>query len=201
MPTTQPFESLDSWHPEYDALSQIELKDGRLKIVAGGGLSLWYRPMIQAPVEIAYTATVFPVGASGRCSDLNCFWMATDTRSPDDLFATKRSGAFGDYNLLRTYYASIGGNDNTTTRFRRYIGHAENRPLLPEHDLREKEFLLVPGEPNRIRIVSTLEGIRFERNGRVIFDVSDPEPYTTGHFAFRTLRSHIEVRDFSVRAI
>ena len=35
--------------------------------------------------------------------------MARDARSPDDLFATKRSGAFADYNPLRCYYVGLGG--------------------------------------------------------------------------------------------
>ena len=71
-------------------------------------------------------------GTHDRVSDLNCFWMATDSRSPDDLFATRRSGKFSDYDRLRTYYVGLGDNGNSTTRFRRYIGTQDLRPLLPD---------------------------------------------------------------------
>ena len=46
------------------------------------------------------------------------------------MFAQARSGAFADYNDLLTYYVGLGGNRNTTTRFRRYIGDPVLRPLL-----------------------------------------------------------------------
>ena len=71
-------------------------------------------------------------GKNDRVSDLNCFWMARDSRNPDDLFAVHRTGKFADYNQLLCYYVGVGGNTNTTTRFRRYIGDANTRPLLPQ---------------------------------------------------------------------
>jgi hypothetical protein len=129
---------------------------------------------------------------------VNCFWMARDARSPDDLFATHRGGKFSEYNLLRCYYVGLGGNDNTTTRFRRYIGDAELRPLLPEHDLRDPADLLQPNQPQRIRLVAAGSQIQFHRNGRKVFELSDPEPYTSGWFGLRTVRSHLIVRDFRV---
>ncbi|WPJ98226.1 DUF6250 domain-containing protein [Coraliomargarita algicola] len=71
------------------------------------------------------------VASPGRISDINMFWMARDPRSPNNLFDSShsRDGSFSSYNLLETYYASIGGNDNTTTRFRRYDGLG-NRPTV-----------------------------------------------------------------------
>ena len=72
---------------------------------------------------IQYEATVVSAGGpNDRVSDLNSFWMATDPRTPEDLFAHDRSGKFAEYNLLDMYYVGLGGNGNTTTRFRRYIG-------------------------------------------------------------------------------
>jgi len=35
-------------------------------------------------------------------------------------------------------------------------------------------------------------------NGRLVFDHRDPEPYTSGHFAFRTVTSHFRISDFTV---
>ena len=50
-------------------------------------------------------------------------------------FPRSAPARFAAYNDLKTYYVGLGGNRNTTTRFRRYIGDPETRPLLPEHDL------------------------------------------------------------------
>src|SRR3974390_1391351 len=93
-------------------------------------------------------------GPNDPVSGLPLFWMATDARSPGDLFATRRSGKFADYNRLRTYYVGQGGNGNATTRFRRYIGDATERPLLPEHDLRAPDVLLEPNAWQTVQLVA-----------------------------------------------
>jgi hypothetical protein len=148
---------------------------------------------------IEYEATVISAGGKNdRVSDLNCFWMATDARSPDDLFATHRSGKFEDYNPLRAYYVGLGGNGNTTTRFRRYIGDKELRPLLPEHDLRDKASLITPNLAQTIRLVACGKLIQFWRDDRRIFEMVDDAPYTRGHFGFRTTQNHMEIRGFRV---
>lgn len=130
-------------------------------------------------------------------SDVNCFWMASDPKAPDALPA-RRTGRFTDYDSLRTYYVGMGGNDNTTTRFRRYIGDG-TKPLLPEHDLRDKKFLLEPNRTYRLRIV-VREGGRTEfwRDDEAILSFTDPAPLTRGWFALRTVKSHLEIRDFRV---
>src|SRR5262249_35665300 len=134
---------LAQWTGELEKPGKVETHDGVLTIDVPAGCTLWFRPELNGGVMIEYEARMVQVGgANDRVSDLNAFWMATDSRSPDYLFRTKRSGKFSDYNQLRTYYVGQGGNSNTTTRFRRYIGDAEERPLLPEHDLRSAEFLL-----------------------------------------------------------
>ncbi len=137
-------------------------------------------------------------GPNDRVSDLNVFWMATDARLPGDLFATKRSGAFADYNRLRTYYVGQGGNSNSTTRFRRYIGEQDSRPLLPEHDLRTPEVLLKPNVPRAVQLVASGVVVQYYDDGKLLFDFRDPAPYTRGHFAFRTVTSHIRIRGFRV---
>ena len=145
-----------------------------------------------------YATMIQRGGPNDRVSDLNCFWMATDARSPKNLFATRRSGKFADYNQLRAYYVGQGGNANTTTRFRRYIGDPELRPLLPEHDLASADVLLQANMPQRIQIVAVDERVQYYNNGRLIFDFHDPEPYTRGRFGLRTTFSHVEVRGFKV---
>jgi hypothetical protein len=193
---------LAQWTAELEKPGKVEVHDSVLTVDVPAGCTLWFRPELSGGIMIEYEARmVHAGGANDRVSDLNAFWMATDSRTPDDLFATKRSGKFSDYNQLRTYYVGQGGNSNTTTRFRRYIGDAEERPLLPEHDLRSPEFLLRPNVWQKVRLVALGNRIQYYRDQRLIFDYRDSEPYTHGHCGFRTTASHVQLRRFRVYAI
>ena len=193
---------LGRWSSELERPGKVEAHGGILSIDVPAGSTLWFRPELREAVLIEYQARMIQAGGpNDRVSDLNAFWMASDSRSPDDLFATRRSGKFSDYNLLRTYYVGQGGNSNTTTRFRRYIGDAVERPLLPEHDLRSADVLLRPNAWQTVQLVALGNRIQYYRDGRRIFDYRDPEPYTRGHFGFRTTSSHVELRRFRVYRI
>jgi hypothetical protein len=190
---------LSRWTAELEKPGVVTAAAGKLTLDVPAGCTVWFRPELSGPVLIEYEATMIQAGgANDRVSDLNAFWMATDARSPGNLFATKRSGKFADYNQLRTYYVGQGGNGNTTTRFRRYIGDTELRPLLPEHDLHGPDVLLEPNVSQAVQLVAFGERIQYYRDGVRIFDFRDPEPYTRGRFAFRTTYSHIEIRNFRV---
>jgi hypothetical protein len=190
---------LSNWCTELESGGSVAVGGNQLNIDVPAGCTVWFRPMLSGPVMIEYEATeVSAGGANDRVSDLNCFWMARDSRSPDDLFATKRSGKFSDYDALRTYYVGQGGNGNTTTRFRRYIGEANNRPLLPEHDLRGGEDLLKPNLPQTIRLIANGSIVQYYRDGKRVFDFYDPQPYTSGWFALRTTKNRMAVRRFRV---
>lgn len=193
---------LTQWAVELEKPGIVDARGGVLQVDVPAGSTVWFRPELQGPVMIEYEARMIKAGGpNDRVSDLNAFWMATDTRSPQDLFARPRSGKFADYNQLRTYYVGQGGNSNTTTRFRRYIGDAQERPLLPEHDLRTPDVLLQPNTWQTVRLVALGNRIQYYRDGRLIFDFKDPEPYTRGHFGFRTTFSHVELRNFMVYRI
>ncbi len=193
---------LSRWTSELEKPGKVEAHDGVLTIDVPAGCTLWFRPELQGAVMIQYDARMVRAGGpNDRVSDLNAFWMATDARSPDDLFATRRSGKFSDYNQLRAYYVGQGGNSNTTTRFRRYIGDAVERPLLPEYDLRGAEVLLQPNVWQTVELVALGNRVQYYRDGRLIFDFADPAPYTRGHFGFRTTYSHVELRRFRVYRI
>ena len=190
------------WTAELEMSGRIEPHPGGLEIDVPAGCTLWFRPELEGPVLIQYEARMVQAGGpNDRVSDLNAFWMATDSRSPSDLFAAHRSGKFSDYNQLRAYYVGQGGNGNTTTRFRRYIGDVMDRPLLPEHDLRSQDVLLRPNVWQTVQLVALGRRIQYYRDGRLLFDFSDPAPYTRGHFGFRTTFSHVELRRFRVYRI
>ncbi len=201
MPPADDFRhGLANWVVEQQPGGSVTTENGRLVINDTGGCTVWLRRRLEAPVRITYTARV---SAAGRVSDLNCFWMAGDPARPDDLFAAGhgRDGKFAAYDSLRTYYVGCGGNNNTTTRFRRYDGTGA-RPLLPAHDLTAPEFLLQPDRAYHIALTVTAEGrVQFSRDGLVFFDWRDPEPLRNGWFGFRTVQSRIEISDFEVHAV
>ncbi|MFH8469361.1 DUF6250 domain-containing protein [Streptomyces sp. NPDC017991] len=189
---------LGQWVTELQDGGSVTASRGVLDIDVPSGATVWFRRALRGPYVIEYTATpVSAGGANDRVSDLNNFWNATDARSPDDLFATPRGGALAEYDHLRTYYVGYGANSNTTTRLRRYVGEAGVRPLIFDYT----EPLLTANRPHKVRIVSDGSTVRWWNNGRLVFDYVDPEPYTRGHFAFRTTWSHFAIRDFQVREL
>lgn len=193
---------LNQWKTELEKGGQVTAKDGRLEIDVPAGATIWLKAPLRGPLLIEYEATVVKAdGVNDRVSDLNCFWMAHDSRSPADLFATARSGAFADYDQLKCYYVGQGGNTNTTTRFRRYIGEKGNRPILPEHDLTAPEFLLKPNVAQTIQLVACDHAIAYYRDGRRIFSYQDPEPYRDGWFAFRTTWNHLVIRNLRIHSL
>ena len=188
-----------SWKAELEKGGTVSAKDGVLRIDVPGGSSVWFKEPFSGPVLITYEATAIARGGpNDRVSDLNCFWMATDPRANGNFLQVPRSGAFADYDQLRCYYVGLGGNSNTTTRFRRYIGKAGNRPLLPEHDLGGADVLLKPNAAQRIVLIAAGPHVAYYRDGIRLFGYEDPEPYIRGWFAFRTVTSHFEIRDFRV---
>lgn len=202
--TPPPFPALSNWVVEQMPGGKVYEKGDALVIEDEGGCSVWYKEKLTAPVEISYEVTVVSAGGPhDRVSDVNCFWMASDPATPDGVpFAPGRgrSGKFVEYDSLRTYYVGMGGNTNTTTRFRRYDGQGA-KPLLPEYDLRDPAHLLQPNQTYKIRVVARDGIAEFWCNGEKYFSFRDPQPLTTGWFAFRTVKSHLEIRKFEVKKL
>ena len=192
----------DRWVVEQMPGGSVTVRGGVLTIADAGGCTVWWREKLTAPVVITYEATVVSAGGPhDRVSDLNCFWMATDPRSPADLFAPGhgRTGKFETYDHLRTYYVGQGGNTNTTTRFRRYAGGGE-KPLLPGYDRQEPAVLLKGNQAYQIKLMALADGtVRYYRDEVLIFEFKDPAPLKEGWFGLRTVHSHLRIRDFQVR--
>ncbi len=191
-------DGLENWAVELGQGGDVLATGGELEIDVPAGCTIWLRQQLEGNILIQYEATVIDVGGKNdRVSDLNCFWMATDSRNLEDFWAVERSGNFDDYHVLYCYYVGLGGHYNKKTRFRRYIGQQE-RPLLPEHDLESAEFLISPNKPQVISIVAAGSKIKYCRNGQNIYDIVDESPYTEGYFGFRTVRNHMLVKHFRV---
>ena len=183
----------------------VTAKGGVLDIDVPAGVTVWFRQELDGPVMIQYDATAISAGGKNdRVSDLNSFWMATDPRSPGgDLFARpqNRTGKFAEYNGLDMYYVGLGGNGNTTTRFRRYIGDEVERPLLPENDLavaRHPEMGIVANRTQTVTLIADSRLIQYWRDGVKLFEMTDAQPYTRGWFGIRTTRNHMQVRNLRI---
>lgn len=192
---------LAQWQIELEQPGSVRMVESALDIDVPAGATLWFKPEITGPVAITFDATAISAGGpNDRVSDLNVFWMARnkDGSAP---FSQARSGAFADYNDLLTYYVGLGGNTNTTTRFRRYIGDPVTRPLLPEHDLSSSDVLLVPNRLQQITLIAAGSHIEYWRDGVKLLSYEDPRPYTRGWFAIRTVKSHLKIDNLVVRRI
>jgi len=214
---------LDAWRVEMERVAggaagagaggTVTAADGVLDINVPAGVTVWFRQELDGAVMIQYEAKVISAGgANDRVSDLNSFWMATDPRAPGgDIFAgprnqnrnrnRNRSGKFADYNALDMYYVGLGGNGNTTTRFRRYIGDEVERPLLPQNDLSVAEHPdkgIAPNQAQTVTLIADGPLIQYWRDGEKIFEMTDPQPYTKGWFGIRTTKNHMQVRNLRI---
>jgi hypothetical protein len=193
---------LDQWSIELEQPGSVRAVDGVLDIDVPAGATLWFKQQLTAPVAIVFDATAVSAGGpNDRVSDMNTFWMATNKDGPAAPFAQPRSGKFADYNDLLTYYVGLGGNANTTTRFRRYVGDPVDRPLLPEHDLSSAEALLVPNKKQTIMLIAHGSRIEYWRDGVRLLHFDDGAPYTRGWFAIRTVRSHLRIEGVRVHRL
>jgi hypothetical protein len=187
------FASAENWLLESEQPARVVARDGVLDIDTPAGLTLWFKPRLTGPVRIEFKATAIAEGGpNDEVSDLNVFWMATN-KDGSPPFPSLRNGTFNAYNDLKTYYVGLGGNRNSTSRFRRYIGDAQQRPLLPEHDLSSPDVLLVPNKKQKITLIADRNTIEYRRDGRTLFRLEDSEPYVSGWFALRTTRSHLRI--------
>lgn len=192
------------WVVEQLPGGRVEVTPGQVRIKDEAGCTVWWTERLRAPLVIRYELTMIAAGGPlDRVSDANCFFLATDPAAPDGRpfgSPSARSGRFSDYDSLRTYYVGMGGNENSTTRFRRYRGDG-TKPLRTEHDLQEARYLLEGNRTYRIEIRVGVDGlVEYRRDGEVFFSWHDPEPLREGWFALRTVKSHQVIRGFSVTA-
>lgn len=189
---------LDQWALEAEKPAKVTAHGGVLDIDTPAGLTLWFRPELVGPTMLEYEAQAVSAGGpNDRVSDLNAFWMARDVSGESPL-ARPRSGAFADYDTLKTYYVGQGGNTNTSTRFRRYVGRPGDRPLLPQHDHAAADEMLVANRWQTVRLIADDGLIQYWNDGRKLFELRDAKPYTRGWFGLRTTQSHLRVRRFKV---
>jgi hypothetical protein len=171
-----------------DASRTVRTASRALVLDASRGLTVWLRKQLIGHYEISFTRTIL---GDGRLSDMNFFWEA---QLPAGF---TQSGKLEDYDKLRLFYAGVGGNTNSTTRFRYYDGSGE-RKLLQEYTA--PEYLLKANHPYRIRIVVDAQGTRLFVDDRQYFSAPGPQA-GGGYFGLRTTQSRQKIENFSVRRI
>lgn len=190
----------DNWVIEQQPGGKVIFDNNTMEIIDAKGCTVWFKHKLNAPVQIEYDVTVIDnKGVFDRVSDLNCFWMANDPKNPTDFFkaSKNRQGFFPNYHELTQYYVGYGGHDNSKTRFRRYDGN-KDRPLLPEHDLSAKEFMIVANKKLHITLIATENQVLYLRDGEIIFDVKDKLPYLNGYFGIRTVENHMKIENLKI---
>jgi len=183
---------------------KLLFQNDTVEIIAPQGLTLWRKEKMSGNISIEYCACVMDEGKTGdRLSDLNCFWMASDPQSPNDILKRKkeRNGVFNNFYALQLYYMGYGGNGNTTTRFRRYDGDMQGitdsaaRPAVLR-EYADPEHLLKPNHWYHIRITREGNQIEYYIDGSRLVDFRDAEPLTSGWFGFRTTSSRVRITNF-----
>ena len=176
-----------------------------LEITAPAGLTLWYATPLRGSYRIVYEATVLVEGGPhDRLADLNCFWAASDPEHAEDFFARSewRGGIFARYNSLDLLYVGYGGNENSTTRFRRYYGQRfgapadEVKPLIGEYT--DAGHLLVANRPLRIEIAVTGDRTTYTVNGEELFSRKLAPGEGDGYFGLRLLSNRTRIVGFRI---
>ena len=159
--------------------------------------------------------------------DVNVFWHASDPVTPNSRSARldrkRYTGQFSSYNKQKGYYASMGGANNTTTRFRRYPRSIQDDYVdhiyLNDKD-GQAEFLLEPGKTYQVELLATNRFVQYVVDGKLVYELDYQleqqiqnerdgrtemqtvsksfTPYLEGWFGFRLLKSHHVFSDFEV---
>lgn len=193
----------ENWLIEQQEGGSVFFTKKQIEIIDAKGCTVWYKNNLQAPIQIDFVVEVIDKGGPyDRVSDLNCFWMANDPSSPNDFFknSLNRNGKFNNYHSLTQYYVGFGGHNNTKTRFRRYNGE-QNRPLLPEHDLNGELYEITANKNIHISISIHNNKTVYKKDGKIIFNYFDTDPYTSGYFGFRTVNNHMIVKSFKTTVL
>lgn len=188
---------LDSTYWKVEMVSGIDAKviskDKKLLIDSPYGVTVWYKKQLHGNIIIEYDwEVIVKDGKNDRLSDLNQFGMATDPKN-NNLFT--RNGKFSAYDSLSLYYVGMGGNKNTTTRFRKYNGNGE-RKLLQEYS--DEAHLLKANHKYHITINTKDGNTSFSVDGKEYFFFTDINPLKEGFFGFRSTHARHEISNFRV---
>ena len=227
------FEHLNHWRfqiqpSDHDSEPEIHNRDGKLDIyMPARGATVWFQHKLTGPVAIIYKVKAPTARKQAPWvvpRDINTFWHASDPKTPWDIFDDRLyTGAFPTYHRQLGYYASIGGRNNTTTRFRRYPRTAEGLPvehISLAHRDEQEDYLISPDREHTIQLVAYHDVIQYIVDGEVFYEIREGDTvmvempdgsleeavyclerfpaFTEGWFGFRLVRSHHIYSNFRV---
>lgn len=195
-----PLNDINQWviELEYPEKSHVDVTDEGLVIDSYGGATLWLDTLLTGDYLIQYEREIsLDKGENKRLSDLNQFWLAQEPRN--GLKLRPRNGSLDSYNDLKLFYVGIGGNNNSTTRFRRYDGSGK-RILLAEKN--EKPFLLEAGRSDTIStfVRASKKQTEVWINGKLLFADGGIES-TKGYFGIRLTASRQVIKWLTISAL
>ncbi len=227
------FQHLNNWHiqiqeTDHESNPEIRVSEGKLDVfMPARGATIWFKHKIEGPVTILYDV-VAPTNRTEHPwvvpRDINTFWHASDLNDPADIFNDDRyTGAFSTYHKQVGYYASTGGRDNTTTRFRRYPRMKNGEPVdhisLSDKDGLE-EYLIRPDQTHTIQLTVYEDVVQYIIDGNLVYEIREGDeiliedadgnekqavystdqfpPYNEGWFGFRMVRTHHVYSNFRV---
>jgi hypothetical protein len=184
--------TIEAQHPA----TKVWVEGNQLLIDSPDGITVWLNEALEGDYRIEFRRRVLLAGGThDRLSDFNQFWAARDPRCTN-LFT--RDGVLEAYDDLALYYVGLGGNGNTTTRFRRYDGSGE-RHLLGEYV--DTAHLLRANHDYAIRIDMTATHTSFWVDGERFFQAHHNAAPQAGHFGFRSVLSRQAISAFRVTRI
>ncbi|CAM3876911.1 hypothetical protein SAMN05216475_3330 [Pseudomonas synxantha] len=176
--------------------SRVFVESSRLIMDTRAGMTVWLQQRLAGAYRIEFLRQVLVAGqANDRLSDMNIFWAAHDPGEPG---LHSRDGVLESYDSMAAYYVGMGGNTNTTTRFRYYDGSG-NRLLLGER--LDAAHLLEVGRIYRIRIDVSSKSTAYWVDGEPVFEQRLDGPPAPGYFGFRSVWSRQAISRFSVQAL
>jgi len=195
--------NLNKWFPEFEfpEYSKISISNNKLDLVTKRGATVWFKQKwfkqkLSGNYMITYDEIIINDGGEyDRVSDMNMFWMATN---PDGNFFNK-DGRFLAYDSLQLYYAGIGGNNNSTSRFRKYTGVPGDKDVIKEYT--DSSHLIAGNTLYQIKIIALNGRTSLLVNNELYFDLIDKNPYRKGYFGFRTTNSHQHFSNFKIHKI
>jgi rhamnogalacturonan endolyase len=184
----------DNWVIEKNKADseKVTVTNGKLLIDTYGGATVWYKQELKGNILINFKRKIVMDSCKNcRLSDLNQFFMATE---PNENKLFKRKGGFTEYDSLNMYYVGMGGNYNSTTRFRKY--NNGDKKIIQEYN--DAAHLLQANKEYLIEIIYYNGLIKFMVDKQEYFSWKDEQPFTHGYFAIRSTRSKQEISDLKI---
>jgi len=228
------FSSDKEWHLQMEETetaseSRVDYHNGFLEVLMPGrGATIWNKIQFNGNIAITYkvkapSTYVNELGVVVR--DINVFWHASHPGNPEAIFNDRRyDGSFPSYHKLQGYYASTGGRDNTTTRFRRYPRENLEGEPIKHISLADKdglqEYLIRPDKTHTVQLVVFDDVIQYVVDDKVVYEIREGDTvhiskadgtveemqftadqfpaYEEGWFGFRLVNTHHLYSNFRV---